>query len=176
MRADTGICVQVTVAYCAMEYFVPNFEGWFCVSLQAFLLKTILFNRESSNWRHISGRLSRKTFQPLFLQFFHIGVWLWIMHGLCLCLLEEEQKTALCSTLSEILESACSSPSTGFCLVTWAKGQSPHTSTHTNTQTQTQSQSQTQDMPEPESSQPPQEQQPSESYVCHIPLQDVHSY
>lgn len=86
------------------------------------------------------------------------------MHLLCLCLLEEEQKTALCSTLSEILESACSSPSTGFCLVTWAKGQSPHTSTHTNTQTQ--SQSQTQDMPVPESSQPPQEQQPSESYVC----------
>uniref|UniRef100_A0A671TSV7 Ubiquitin carboxyl-terminal hydrolase MINDY n=1 Tax=Sparus aurata TaxID=8175 RepID=A0A671TSV7_SPAAU len=35
----------------------------------------------------------------------------------------EEQKTALCSTLSEILESACASPSTGFCLVTWAKGQ-----------------------------------------------------
>uniref|UniRef100_A0A8D3BC59 Ubiquitin carboxyl-terminal hydrolase MINDY n=1 Tax=Scophthalmus maximus TaxID=52904 RepID=A0A8D3BC59_SCOMX len=66
---------------------------------------------------------------------------------------EEGQKTALCSTLSEILESACSSPSTGFCLVTWAKGQSPHTSTHTNTQ----SQSQTQDVPEPESSQPPQE-------------------
>uniref|UniRef100_A0A671TQV0 Ubiquitin carboxyl-terminal hydrolase MINDY n=1 Tax=Sparus aurata TaxID=8175 RepID=A0A671TQV0_SPAAU len=61
----------------------------------------------------------------------------------------EEQKTALCSTLSEILESACASPSTGFCLVTWAKGQSPHPSTHTNTQTQ--SQSQTQDMPEPAS-------------------------
>uniref|UniRef100_A0A671TR88 Ubiquitin carboxyl-terminal hydrolase MINDY n=1 Tax=Sparus aurata TaxID=8175 RepID=A0A671TR88_SPAAU len=81
--------------------------------------------------------------------------------------LKEEQKTALCSTLSEILESACASPSTGFCLVTWAKGQSPHPSTHTNTQTQ--SQSQTQDMPEPASSQPPQEQQPSESYTCHIP-------
>uniref|UniRef100_A0A668ARV4 Ubiquitin carboxyl-terminal hydrolase MINDY n=1 Tax=Myripristis murdjan TaxID=586833 RepID=A0A668ARV4_9TELE len=59
----------------------------------------------------------------------------------------EEQKAALCSTLSEILESACSSPSTGYCLVSWAKGQSPHTSTHTNTQTQ----SQTQGMPEPES-------------------------
>nr|XP_020504187.1 ubiquitin carboxyl-terminal hydrolase MINDY-3 isoform X3 [Labrus bergylta] len=66
---------------------------------------------------------------------------------------EEEQKTALCTTLSEILESACSSPTTEFCLVTWAKGQSPHTSTQTNTQTQ----SQTQDMPE--SSQPSQEQQ-----------------
>uniref|UniRef100_A0A3B4AEQ7 Ubiquitin carboxyl-terminal hydrolase MINDY n=1 Tax=Periophthalmus magnuspinnatus TaxID=409849 RepID=A0A3B4AEQ7_9GOBI len=36
---------------------------------------------------------------------------------------EEEQKTALCSTLTEILESARSSPSTGYCLVTWAKGQ-----------------------------------------------------
>uniref|UniRef100_A0A8C4EM11 Ubiquitin carboxyl-terminal hydrolase MINDY n=1 Tax=Dicentrarchus labrax TaxID=13489 RepID=A0A8C4EM11_DICLA len=82
---------------------------------------------------------------------------------------EEEQKTALCSTLSEILESACSSPSTGFCLVTWAKGQSPHTSTHTNTQTQ--SQSQTQDMPE--SSQPPQEQQPSESYVSALAAEDL---
>ncbi|KAF3839815.1 hypothetical protein F7725_018532 [Dissostichus mawsoni] len=64
------------------------------------------------------------------------------MHIVCLCLLEEEQKTVLCSTLSEILESACSSPSTGFCLVTWAKGQSPHSST--------QSQSQTQEVPAPE--------------------------
>lgn len=82
------------------------------------------------------------------------------MHLLCFYMLEEEQKTALCSTLSEILESACFSPSTGFCLVTWAKGQSPHTSTQT--------QSQMQDMPAPESSQPPQEQQPSESYICHI--------
>lgn len=79
-----------------------------------------------------------------------------------MCLLEEDQKTALCSTLSEILESACSSPSTGICLVTWAKGQSPETSTHTNTQ------SQTQDMPEPESSQPLQEQQPSESFARYI--------
>ncbi|KAI3360994.1 hypothetical protein L3Q82_013195, partial [Scortum barcoo] len=99
---------------------LEQFKGGPCAVIapvQAFLLKNILFNRESSNWRQMS---------------------------------EEEQKTALCSTLSEILESACSSPSTGFCLVTWAKGQSPHTSAHTNTQTQTQSQSQTQDMPEPE--------------------------
>lgn len=95
------------------------------------------------------------------------------MHVLCLCLLEEEQKTALCSILSEILESACSSPSTGFCLVTWAKGQSPHASTHANTQSQPQSQ--TQDVPEPESSQPLREQQPSESYVRHIHMQDAHS-
>uniref|UniRef100_A0A3B4AEC5 Ubiquitin carboxyl-terminal hydrolase MINDY n=1 Tax=Periophthalmus magnuspinnatus TaxID=409849 RepID=A0A3B4AEC5_9GOBI len=65
---------------------------------------------------------------------------------------QEEQKTALCSTLTEILESARSSPSTGYCLVTWAKGQSPHaSSTHTNTQEQTQPNSQ--DVPEPESSQ-----------------------
>uniref|UniRef100_A0A3P8U0A7 Ubiquitin carboxyl-terminal hydrolase MINDY n=1 Tax=Amphiprion percula TaxID=161767 RepID=A0A3P8U0A7_AMPPE len=102
---------------------LEQFEGGPCAVIapvQAFLLKNILFNRESSNWRQMSG---------------------------------EEQKTALCSTLSEILESACSSPSTGFCLVTWAKGQSPHTSTHTNTHTP----SQTQDMPEPESSQQPQE-------------------
>uniref|UniRef100_A0A668AJ62 Ubiquitin carboxyl-terminal hydrolase MINDY n=1 Tax=Myripristis murdjan TaxID=586833 RepID=A0A668AJ62_9TELE len=96
---------------------LEQFEGGPCAVIapvQAFLLKSILFNRESSDWRHIS---------------------------------EEEQKAALCSTLSEILESACSSPSTGYCLVSWAKGQSPHTSTHTNTQTQ----SQTQGMPEPES-------------------------
>uniref|UniRef100_A0A8C5G863 Ubiquitin carboxyl-terminal hydrolase MINDY n=1 Tax=Gouania willdenowi TaxID=441366 RepID=A0A8C5G863_GOUWI len=62
---------------------------------------------------------------------------------------EEEQKAALCSTLSEILESACSSPSTGFYLVTWAKGQSPNSSTLRNTETQPTSQ--TQDVPEPES-------------------------
>uniref|UniRef100_A0A8C5EI15 Ubiquitin carboxyl-terminal hydrolase MINDY n=1 Tax=Gouania willdenowi TaxID=441366 RepID=A0A8C5EI15_GOUWI len=61
---------------------------------------------------------------------------------------EEEQKAALCSTLSEILESACSSPSTGFYLVTWAKGQSPNSSTLRNTETQPTSQ--TQDVPEPE--------------------------
>ncbi|CAB1346797.1 unnamed protein product [Coregonus sp. 'balchen'] len=67
--------------------------------VQAFLLKNILFNRESSNWRHIT---------------------------------EEEQKAALCSTLAEILEQACSTSSTtSYCLVTWAKGQSPHTNTHT---------------------------------------------
>ncbi|KAM3614804.1 uncharacterized protein V6R79_019147 [Siganus canaliculatus] len=108
---------------------LEQFEGGPCAVIapvQAFLLKNILFSRESSNWRQMS---------------------------------EEEQKAALCSTLSEILECACSSPSTGFCLVTWAKGQGPHTSTCTNTQSQ--SQSQTQDMPEPESSQQPQEQQPA---------------
>uniref|UniRef100_A0A7N6A4R8 Ubiquitin carboxyl-terminal hydrolase MINDY n=1 Tax=Anabas testudineus TaxID=64144 RepID=A0A7N6A4R8_ANATE len=113
---------------------LEQLEGGPCAVIapvQAFLLKNILYNRESPNWRQAS---------------------------------EEDQKTALCSTLSEILESACSSPTTGFCLVTWAKGQSPHTSTHTNTQ------SQTQDTAEPESSQPPQEQQPSESCVCHTPF------
>ncbi|CAG11956.1 unnamed protein product [Tetraodon nigroviridis] len=67
---------------------------------------------------------------------------------------EEEQKIELCSTLSEILESACASLTTGFCLVTWAKGRSPHVSAHTKSQTQ----SQTQDMPAPESSQPSEEQ------------------
>ncbi|KAK6292762.1 hypothetical protein J4Q44_G00373470 [Coregonus suidteri] len=70
-----------------------------CHVTLAFLLKNILFNRESSNWRHIT---------------------------------EEEQKAALCSTLAEILEQACSTSSTtSYCLVTWAKGQSPHTNTHT---------------------------------------------
>lgn len=87
-------------------------------------------------------------------------------------LLEEEQKAALCSTLSEILESACASPSTGFSLVTWAKGQSPHT----DTQTQTQAQSQSQDVPEPASSQTPQEQQPSEFYIPRVLTLCVHEH
>uniref|UniRef100_A0A8C3G261 Ubiquitin carboxyl-terminal hydrolase MINDY n=1 Tax=Cyclopterus lumpus TaxID=8103 RepID=A0A8C3G261_CYCLU len=125
-------------AFCENEQTaLEQFEGGPCAVLapvQAFLLKNILFNRESSNWRQITG-------------------------SFCMACYIEEQKTALCSTLSEILESACTSPSTGFCLVTWAKGQIPHTSTHTNTQ------SQTRDLPAPESSQPPQEQQPSKSYV-----------
>ncbi|XP_049440660.1 ubiquitin carboxyl-terminal hydrolase MINDY-3 [Epinephelus fuscoguttatus] len=126
---------------------LEQFEGGPCAVIapvQAFLLKNILFNRESPNWRQMT---------------------------------EEEQKTALCSTLSEILESACSSPSTGFCLVTWAKGQSPHTSTHTNTQTQTQtqSQSQTQDMPAPESSQPPQDQQPTALAAEDLGFERFHS-
>uniref|UniRef100_A0A672JDL1 Ubiquitin carboxyl-terminal hydrolase MINDY n=1 Tax=Salarias fasciatus TaxID=181472 RepID=A0A672JDL1_SALFA len=115
---------------------LEQFEGGPCAVIapvQAFLLKNVLFNRESSNWRQMS---------------------------------EEDQKAALCSTLSEILESACSSPSTGFCLVTWAKGQSPHTSTQTNTQTQ--SPPQTQDTPKPESSQPSQEQQPSDHILAII--------
>ncbi|XP_068179470.1 ubiquitin carboxyl-terminal hydrolase MINDY-3 [Antennarius striatus] len=110
---------------------LEQFEGGPCaviVPVQAFLLKNILFGRESCSWRQMS---------------------------------EEEQKAALCSTLSEILESACASPSTGFCLVTWAKGQNPHSSIHTKTQTQSHSQTQTQDTPEAESSQPPQEEQPT---------------
>lgn len=86
---------------------------------------------------------------------------------------EDEQKTALCSTLTEILESASSSPSTGYCLVTWAKGQSPNTSTHTNTQEQTQSN--TQDVPEPESSQPAQEQQSSALAVEELGFERFHS-
>ncbi|XP_045081923.1 ubiquitin carboxyl-terminal hydrolase MINDY-3 [Coregonus clupeaformis] len=81
---------------------LEQFEGGPCAVIapvQAFLLKNILFNRESSNWRHITV---------------------------------EEQKAALCSTLAEILEQACSTSSTtSYCLVTWAKGQSPHTTTHT---------------------------------------------
>eukprot|EP00063_Salmo_salar_P041188 XP_014016023.1 PREDICTED: protein FAM188A-like [Salmo salar] len=81
---------------------LEQFEGGPCAVIapvQAFLLKNILFNRESSNWRHIT---------------------------------EEEQKAALCSTLAEILEQACSTSSTTtYCLVTWAKGQCPRTTTHT---------------------------------------------
>ncbi|KAJ3597739.1 hypothetical protein NHX12_001256 [Muraenolepis orangiensis] len=82
---------------------------------------------------------------------------------------KEEQKVALCSTLSEILESACSSPSNGYCLVSWAKGQSPHTSTHAKTQTQSQS------TPDPESSQPPQELQPNSMSAEHLGFERFHS-
>ncbi|MED6242195.1 Ubiquitin carboxyl-terminal hydrolase MINDY-3, partial [Ataeniobius toweri] len=120
---------------------LKQFEGGPCAVIapvQAFLLKNILFNRESSNWRQMS---------------------------------EEEQKMALCSTLTEILESACASPSTGFCLVTWAKGQSPHTSMLSKTQTQ----SQTQGMPKPESSQSPQEQQPTALAAEDLGFEQFHS-
>uniref|UniRef100_A0A8C8CU14 Ubiquitin carboxyl-terminal hydrolase MINDY n=1 Tax=Oncorhynchus tshawytscha TaxID=74940 RepID=A0A8C8CU14_ONCTS len=67
---------------------------------------------------------------------------------------KEEQKAALCSTLAEILEQACSTSSTtSFCLVTWAKGQCPHTTTHTPL------------TGGPETSQTPQDQQPSEKRI-----------
>uniref|UniRef100_A0A8C6NZL9 Ubiquitin carboxyl-terminal hydrolase MINDY n=1 Tax=Nothobranchius furzeri TaxID=105023 RepID=A0A8C6NZL9_NOTFU len=108
---------------------LEQFEGGPCAVIapvQAFLLKNILFSRESSNWRQLS---------------------------------EEEQRTALCSTLSEILESACAGPTSGFCLVTWAKGQSPKTSVLSKSLTA----SQTQDSSEAESSQPQQEPEPSKS-------------
>uniref|UniRef100_A0A673XET7 Ubiquitin carboxyl-terminal hydrolase MINDY n=1 Tax=Salmo trutta TaxID=8032 RepID=A0A673XET7_SALTR len=103
---------------------LEQFEGGPCAVIapvQAFLLKNILFNRESSNWRHIT---------------------------------EEEQKAALCSTLAEILEQACSTSSTTFySLVTWAKGRCPHTTTHTPL------------TGGPETSQTPQDQQPSEKRI-----------
>uniref|UniRef100_A0A673XEV7 Ubiquitin carboxyl-terminal hydrolase MINDY n=1 Tax=Salmo trutta TaxID=8032 RepID=A0A673XEV7_SALTR len=67
---------------------------------------------------------------------------------------EEEQKAALCSTLAEILEQACSTSSTTFySLVTWAKGRCPHTTTHTPL------------TGGPETSQTPQDQQPSEKRI-----------
>lgn len=154
-----------------MEYFLLNFLTEF-VSLQAFLLKNILFNRESPNWRQTSGRLSQhiQKHPKYFSCCSFICIYYSLFIAYIFCLLEEDQKTALCSTLSEILESACSSPSTCICLVTWAKGQSPQTSTHGNVQ------SQTQDTPEPESSQPLLEQQPSKSFACHIPLLSTHSW
>ncbi|XP_077431756.1 ubiquitin carboxyl-terminal hydrolase MINDY-3 [Vanacampus margaritifer] len=120
---------------------LEQFEGGPCaviVPVQAFLLKTILFHRETSNWRHMT---------------------------------EEEQKTVLCSGLSEILESACSSTSTEFCLVSWAKGQIPPTHTHTKAQTQ----SQTQDMPVPESSQPLEGQQPTALAAEDLGFERFHS-
>lgn len=38
----------------------------FFLSLQAFLLKNVLFNRESSDWRQMSGRNSKDNSKPLF--------------------------------------------------------------------------------------------------------------
>ncbi|KAF4075971.1 hypothetical protein AMELA_G00225050 [Ameiurus melas] len=73
---------------------LEQFEGGPCAVIapvQAFLLKNILFNMESSNWRNIS---------------------------------EEEQRLALCSTLTEILVSACTGKSHNFCLATWAPSKS----------------------------------------------------
>lgn len=130
--------------------------------MQAFFLKNILFNRESPNWRQMSGKLTVGSYQIKVDNVSYRSVAGTVIHFVCFSPSEEEQKTALCTTLSEILESACPSPATEFCLVTWAKGQIPHSSAHTNTPTQPQSQ--TQDGPEPESSQPPQEQQPSKYF------------
>uniref|UniRef100_H2LWJ9 Ubiquitin carboxyl-terminal hydrolase MINDY n=1 Tax=Oryzias latipes TaxID=8090 RepID=H2LWJ9_ORYLA len=128
--SDGGVSASIfrrwTQGFVFSEYeptALEQFEGGPCAVIapvQAFLLKNILFNRESSNWRQLP---------------------------------EEEQKTALCSTLSEILESACASLSTGFCIVTWAKGHSPDTGKLTATEPE--SQVQTQD--KPESSKPLQE-------------------
>uniref|UniRef100_A0A8C6VPX1 Ubiquitin carboxyl-terminal hydrolase MINDY n=1 Tax=Nothobranchius furzeri TaxID=105023 RepID=A0A8C6VPX1_NOTFU len=120
---------------------LEQFEGGPCAVIapvQAFLLKNILFSRESSNWRQLS---------------------------------EEEQRTALCSTLSEILESACAGPTSGFCLVTWAKGQSPKTSVLSKSLTA----SQTQDSSEAESSQPQQEPEPTALAAEDLGFEQFHS-
>ncbi|XP_067094931.1 ubiquitin carboxyl-terminal hydrolase MINDY-3 [Osmerus mordax] len=119
---------------------LEQFEGGPCAVLapvQAFLLKTILFNRDSSNWRRLT---------------------------------EEEQRATLCSTLSEILESACSTPSVSYCLVSWAKGQGPHTSTHTHTETHT-----SQETSKPESSQPQQDQLPTALAAEDLGFERFHS-
>uniref|UniRef100_A0A8B9KCZ8 Ubiquitin carboxyl-terminal hydrolase MINDY n=1 Tax=Astyanax mexicanus TaxID=7994 RepID=A0A8B9KCZ8_ASTMX len=42
----------------------------------------------------------------------------WVM---CMSFIEEQQRTALCSTLSEILEAACLGKTQNFCLATWAR-------------------------------------------------------
>ncbi|XP_076869246.1 ubiquitin carboxyl-terminal hydrolase MINDY-3 isoform X2 [Brachyhypopomus gauderio] len=71
---------------------LEQFEGGPCAVIapvQAFLLKNILFNTESSNWRDVS---------------------------------EDEQRAVLCSTLTEILESACGGRGASFCLASWARG------------------------------------------------------
>uniref|UniRef100_A0A8C6VNM9 Ubiquitin carboxyl-terminal hydrolase MINDY n=1 Tax=Nothobranchius furzeri TaxID=105023 RepID=A0A8C6VNM9_NOTFU len=104
---------------------LEQFEGGPCAVIapvQAFLLKNILFSRESSNWRQLS---------------------------------EEEQRTALCSTLSEILESACAGPTSGFCLSLTA--------------------SQTQDSSEAESSQPQQEPEPTALAAEDLGFEQFHS-
>uniref|UniRef100_A0A8C7XLK2 Ubiquitin carboxyl-terminal hydrolase MINDY n=1 Tax=Oryzias sinensis TaxID=183150 RepID=A0A8C7XLK2_9TELE len=146
--SDGGVSASIfrrwTQGFVFSEYeptALEQFEGGPCAVIapvQAFLLKNILFNRESSNWRQLP---------------------------------EEEQKTALCSTLSEILESACASLSTGFCIVTWAKGHSPDTGKLTATEPE--SQVQTQD--KPESSKPLQEQQPTYSAAEDLSFERFHS-
>ncbi|XP_012994738.2 ubiquitin carboxyl-terminal hydrolase MINDY-3 [Esox lucius] len=116
---------------------LEQFEGGPCAVIapvQAFLLKNILFNRESSDWGHVT---------------------------------EDEQKAALCSTLAEILEQASSTSSTtSYCLVTWAKGQSPHTATtHTHTS-----------LPGgPESSQTLPDQQPTALAAADLGFERFHS-
>ena len=81
---------------------------------------------------------SKKINVPEFIYLYGILAYIFRQHlgnelfWLYVFLVEEEQKAALCSTLAEILEQACSTSSTtSFCLVTWAKGQCPHTTTHT---------------------------------------------
>ncbi|XP_026866602.2 ubiquitin carboxyl-terminal hydrolase MINDY-3 isoform X2 [Electrophorus electricus] len=106
---------------------LEQFEGGPCAVIapvQAFLLKNILFNRESSNWRDVS---------------------------------EEEQRTALCSTLAEILESACGGRGASFCLATWARGKGSSDVTDIPDSP-----------PEPESSRPAdaQQQLPSEAALA----------
>lgn len=116
---------------------LEQFEGGPCAVIapvQAFLLKNILFHRESPNWRNITV---------------------------------EEQKAALCTTLSEILESACSTPSASYCLVSWAKGQNLPSSSHP--------QSLTQSTPEPESGQPSQNQRPTSLAAEELGFERFHS-
>ncbi|XP_017309233.1 ubiquitin carboxyl-terminal hydrolase MINDY-3 isoform X1 [Ictalurus punctatus] len=115
---------------------LEQFEGGPCAVIapvQAFLLKNILFNMESSNWRSIS---------------------------------EEEQRLALCSTLTEILVSACTGKSHNFCLATWA----PSKSTDENRDI-------TEDHTEPESSQNShtQQQQPTALAAEELGFERFHS-
>lgn len=66
--------------------------------------------------------------------------WLYV---LCLCILtEEEQRTVLCSTLSEILESACLNKTLAFHLAMWPRAKTTDSSDITDSHS------------EPESSQP----------------------
>ncbi|MCJ8745570.1 hypothetical protein PDJAM_G00131630 [Pangasius djambal] len=117
---------------------LEQFEGGPCAVIapvQAFLLKNILFNMESSNWRNIS---------------------------------EEEQRLALCSTLTEILVSACIGKTHNFCLATWA----PSKSTDENRAI-------TEDHTEPESSQnthmQQQQQQPTALAAEELGFERFHS-
>ncbi|MCI4391329.1 hypothetical protein PGIGA_G00132870 [Pangasianodon gigas] len=117
---------------------LEQFEGGPCAVIapvQAFLLKNILFNMESSNWRNIS---------------------------------EEEQRLALCSTLTEILVSACIGKTHNFCLATWA----PSKSTDENRDI-------TEDHTEPESSQnthtQQQQQQPTALAAEELGFERFHS-
>ncbi|XP_030639655.1 ubiquitin carboxyl-terminal hydrolase MINDY-3 [Chanos chanos] len=77
---------------------------------------------------------------------------------------EEEQRSALCSTLSEILESACLKKTQSFCLATWARAKVPDENSDI-----------TDSRPEPESSQTADPEQPTALAAEELGFERFHS-